>query len=137
MGQSSRPDGSFWWGSAGWSGLLRWEGGLVEGKKEVGLVLCVSRVPTVMGLTQDMVYCRNGANNSAMFSELVPVNLRSTVYAFDRCFGKLRTVFQPLSGLIPAEWQTLCVICPTQFSPQELCCSFLVTCHMPVGKRLK
>eukprot|EP00884_Botryococcus_braunii_P002021 jgi/Botrbrau1/1181/Bobra.0162s0063.2 len=43
----------------------------------------------------------NGANNSAMFSELVPVDLRSTVYAFDRCFeGAVGACAAPLVGYI-------------------------------------
>ena len=44
---------------------------------------------------------RSGPNNSAIFAEIVPDHLRSTVYAFDRCFeGALGATAAPLVGLL-------------------------------------
>ena len=46
--------------------------------------------------------CRCGSNNSAMFADIVPEHLRSTVYAFDRSFeGAVAACAAPLVGKIP------------------------------------
>ncbi|KAK9813231.1 hypothetical protein WJX72_011069 [[Myrmecia] bisecta] len=51
----------------------------------------------IMGLL--VSWC--GANNSAMFAEIVPEQLRSTVYAFDRSFeGAVAACGAPLVGLL-------------------------------------
>ena len=43
--------------------------------------------------------CRCGSNNSAMFADIVPEHLRSTVYAFDRSFeGAVAACAAPLVG---------------------------------------
>lgn len=43
--------------------------------------------------------CRCGSNNSAMFAEIVPEELRSTIYAFDRSFeGGVAAMAMPLVG---------------------------------------
>lgn len=43
--------------------------------------------------------CRSGTNNSAMFAEIVPEQLRSAVYAFDRSFeGAVGATGAPLVG---------------------------------------
>ncbi|CAL5221985.1 g4269 [Coccomyxa viridis] len=43
--------------------------------------------------------------NSAMFSEVVPENLRSSIYAFDRCFeGAISALSAPLVGLVAERW---------------------------------
>ena len=45
------------------------------------------------------VRCRSGTNNSAMFAEIVPEQLRSAVYAFDRSFeGAVGATGAPLVG---------------------------------------
>ena len=42
---------------------------------------------------------RSGTNNSAMFAEIVPEQLRSAVYAFDRSFeGAVGATAAPLVG---------------------------------------
>ena len=44
---------------------------------------------------------RSGTNNSAMFAEIVPEQLRSAVYAFDRSFeGAVGATAAPLVGLV-------------------------------------
>lgn len=46
--------------------------------------------------------CRCGSNNSAMFADIVPEHLRSTVYAFDRSFeGAVAACAAPLVGKLP------------------------------------
>ena len=47
--------------------------------------------------------CRCGSANSAMFAEIVPEQLRSVVYAFDRSFeGAIAACAAPLvGGLLP------------------------------------
>lgn len=44
-------------------------------------------------------WIRSGTNNSAMFAEIVPEQLRSAVYAFDRSFeGAVGATAAPLVG---------------------------------------
>lgn len=46
-------------------------------------------------------FCRSGTNNSALFAEIVPEQLRSAVYAFDRSFeGAVGATAAPLVGLV-------------------------------------
>lgn len=46
-----------------------------------------------------MMLRRSGTNNSAMFAEIVPEQLRSAVYAFDRSFeGAVGATAAPLVG---------------------------------------
>ena len=46
--------------------------------------------------------CRCGSNNSAMFSEIVPEEQRSTIFAFDRSFeGGVGACAMPLVGGLP------------------------------------
>ena len=50
-------------------------------------------------LSCSAVRCRSGTNNSAMFAEIVPEQLRSAVYAFDRSFeGAVGATGAPLVG---------------------------------------
>ena len=50
-------------------------------------------------LSRGAVRCRSGTNNSAMFAEIVPEQLRSAVYAFDRSFeGAVGATGAPLVG---------------------------------------
>ena len=54
-----------------------------------------------MGLCADVGLSRSGTNNSAMFAEIVPEQLRSAVYAFDRSFeGAVGATAAPLVGLV-------------------------------------
>ncbi len=56
--------------------------------------------PSDQGL-RCFLHRRSGPNNSAIFAEIVPDHLRSTVYAFDRCFeGALGATAAPLVGLL-------------------------------------
>jgi hypothetical protein len=51
---------------------------------------------------------RSGTNNSAMFAEIVPEQLRSAVYAFDRSFeGAIGATGAPLVGEHPISAQSL------------------------------
>lgn len=47
-----------------------------------------------------MPFCRCGTANSAMFAEIVPEQLRSVVYAFDRSFeGAIAACAAPIVGM--------------------------------------
>ena len=47
--------------------------------------------------------CRCGSANSAIFAEIVPDNLRSVIYAFDRSFeGAVAACGMPLVGESPS-----------------------------------
>ncbi|GAB4813864.1 hypothetical protein N2152v2_000910 [Parachlorella kessleri] len=55
----------------------------------------------LMGLS--VSWC--GANNSSIFADLVPEQLRSTIYAFDRSFeGAIAACGAPLVGLVAERW---------------------------------
>ena len=55
-------------------------------------------------------HCRCGSNNSAMFADIVPEELRSTVYAFDRSFeGGVAACAMPLVG---EAWAIICTDAP-------------------------
>ena len=59
-----------------------------------------SLVITVMGLFSS--WC--GSNNSAVFAEIVPAELRSSVYAFDRSFeGAVGALATPLVGVVASK----------------------------------
>ncbi len=62
---------------------------------------------------------RCGSANSAIFAEIVPDNLRSVIYAFDRSFeGAVAACGMPLVGeSCPA---MLCHLTPTLFSAAKL-----------------
>ena len=55
---------------------------------------------------------RCGSNNSAMFADIVPEQLRSTVYAFDRSFeGAVAACAAPLVGKTDTKLHCKCSAC--------------------------
>ena len=59
-------------------------------------------LPQVISTANNPAGCRCGSNNSAMFADIVPEHLRSTVYAFDRSFeGAVAACAAPLVGKLP------------------------------------
>ena len=61
----------------------------------------LKQLATLLVSCAGAVMCRSGTNNSAMFAEIVPEQLRSAVYAFDRSFeGAVGATAAPLVGLV-------------------------------------